>query len=138
MTAHRFSANPLPKGTARVIVVRELKVQDTGLDVCRFCSTLLYYTVKRRTYMASASVRLDPETESLLDRLVRSRRTTRSDVLREALRRLAETEDLAAETGGPFATIEDLIGVADDGPEDLAENHKDRFRELLASKARRT
>ena len=86
--------------------------------------------------MAPTSVRLDPETESLLDRLVRSRRTTRSDVLREALHRLAETENTDADAAGPYALVEDLIGVAEDGPEDLAENHKAAFRELVSRKRR--
>lgn len=85
--------------------------------------------------MAPTSVRLDPETESLLERLANRRRATRSDVLREALHRLAEAEEADAD-GGPYAMVEDLIGAADDGPATLAEDHKRAFRELLSRRAR--
>lgn len=83
------------------------------------------------------SVRLDPETEALLDRLAKNHQKTRSDVLREALHRMADLENATVAENGPYAAIADLIGIADDGPEDLAANHKQAFRDLLASKARK-
>ena len=38
----------------------------------------------------STSIQLDPETEALLSRLAHTQHRTKSDVLREAVRRLAE------------------------------------------------
>ncbi|MBA3563718.1 MAG: ribbon-helix-helix protein, CopG family [Gammaproteobacteria bacterium] len=78
------------------------------------------------------SVRLDPETEALLKRLARRRGRTKSEVIREALRRLSEEPATPAEADGPYHAIADLIGIAGDGPEDLARDHKRLFREKLS------
>ncbi len=51
------------------------------------------------------SLRLDPETERLVNRLARTRGQTKSDVLREALRALAREQ--AAPRSGP--TVYDAI-----------------------------
>ena len=80
------------------------------------------------------SVRLDPETEALLDRLTRTRQRTRSDILREALHRLAADSSKSVETDGPYEVVADLLGAAEDGPADLAANHKQAFRQLLSNK----
>lgn len=77
------------------------------------------------------SVRLDPETEALLHRLARSSGRTKSEVIREALQRMAAATTEAAEPESLYQAIEDLVGIADDGPDDLAEQHKKRFRETL-------
>lgn len=77
------------------------------------------------------SVRLDPETEALLRRLARSSGRTKSEVIREALHRMAGANAEAAEPESVYHAIEDLVGIADNGPEDLAEQHKKRFREKL-------
>lgn len=77
------------------------------------------------------SVRLDPETEALLRRLARSSGRTKSEVIREALHRMAAAGAEAAEPESLYRAIEDLVGIADNGPEDLAEQHKKRFREKL-------
>ncbi len=77
------------------------------------------------------SVRLDPETEALLRRLARSTGRTKSEIIREALHRLAAGSAEAAEPETVYHAIEDLVGIADDGPEGLAEEHKRRFREKL-------
>ncbi len=77
------------------------------------------------------SVRLDPDTEALLRRLARSSGRTKSEVIREALHRMAAGTAEVAEQQSLYHAIEDLVGVADDGPEDLAEGHKERFREKL-------
>lgn len=76
------------------------------------------------------SVRLDPETEALLKRLARTSGRTKSEVIREALHRMSD-ETRAAEPASLYHAIEDLVGIADVGPGDLARNHKQRFRELL-------
>ncbi len=77
------------------------------------------------------SVRLDPETEALLRKLARTSGRTKSEVIREALHRMSEEAHGAAETGSLYDAIEDLVGIADVGPGDLARHHKQRFREKL-------
>ena len=77
------------------------------------------------------SVRLDPETETLLRRLARASGRTKSEVIREALHRLAAETAKLNEPQSLYDAMEDLVGIADDGPEDLAERHKERFREKL-------
>jgi len=77
------------------------------------------------------SVRLDPETEALLRRLARSSGRTKSEVIREALQRMAAGAVEAAEPASLYEAIADLVGIADDGPEDLSEQHKQHFREKL-------
>ena len=84
----------------------------------------------------STSVQLDPETEALLDRLAQTQGRTKSDILREALQRLAQGEQLK-EVDGPYALVADLIGVAQGGPNNLARRHKQIFRDMLANKQRR-
>lgn len=83
------------------------------------------------------SVRLDPETEALLNRLAQTHRRTKSDILREALRRLAQDKQINEVDNGPYALVADLVGIAQGGPDDLARHHKQAFRDLLASKQRR-
>ena len=77
------------------------------------------------------SVRLDAETETLLRRLARASGRTKSEVIREALHCLAAETSKVNEPQSLYDAIEDLVGIADDGPEDLAERHKERFREKL-------
>jgi len=82
------------------------------------------------------SVRLDPETEALLDQLARIYQRTKSDILREALRRLARDKPVKDVNNGPYTLVADLIGIAQGGPDNLARRHKQAFRDLLASKQR--
>lgn len=77
------------------------------------------------------SVRLDPETEALLRQLARSSGRTKSEVIRDALHRMANSTREIAEPASAYEAIADLVGIADDGPEDLARQHKRRFRERL-------
>lgn len=76
------------------------------------------------------SVRLDPETEALLRRLACASGRTKSEVIREALHRMAAGAAEAAEPQSLYHAVEDLVGIAE-GPEDLAEHHKQRFRDKL-------
>ena len=87
--------------------------------------------------MMPTSVRLDPETEALLDQLAQIHRRTKSDILREALRRLAQDEQVKDVDNGPYTLVVDLIGIAQGGPDNLARCHKQAFRDLLASTQRR-
>lgn len=72
------------------------------------------------------SVRLDPKTQSALDRLARSRSQTRSEVVRHAIELLA-----AKEPQRPFETVADLVGCVRGGPPDLSEETGQKLRELL-------
>lgn len=83
------------------------------------------------------SVRLDAETEALLNRLAQNNSRTKSDVLREALHRLAEGEQVKEADNGPYSLVADLIGVAQGGPDNLARRHKQVFRDILANKKKR-
>ena len=80
------------------------------------------------------SVRLDPETEALLERLAQTYRRTKSDILREAIHRFAEDEQVKKVDKGPYNLVADLIGIVQSGPDDLARHHKQAFRDMLASK----
>ena len=82
------------------------------------------------------SVRLDNETEVLLQRLAHRSGRTKSDVLREALHHLAAEQEKSALPNGPYALISDLLGIAQGGPKDLARRHKRAFRERLANRTR--
>lgn len=82
------------------------------------------------------SVRLDLETENLLKRLARSSGRTKSEVIREALHRMASGVRDAADDASLYHAVADLVGIADDGPEDLARQHKQRFREKLDARPR--
>lgn len=77
------------------------------------------------------SVRLDRKTEAVVRRLARQTRRTKSEVIREAIARMAE------QVGGPprgdsaYAAIEDLLGIAHGGPSDLARRADKAFLDLL-------
>ncbi len=83
------------------------------------------------------SVRLDTETEALLRRLARTSGRTKSDILREAVVRLAEEHEVSSSADNPYALISDLVGIAHGGPPDLARRHKRAFRDALSKRARR-
>ena len=82
------------------------------------------------------SVRLDPETEMLLQRLARRSGRSKSEILREALHRMAEEPPEAAASNGPYSLISDLVGIVG-GPTTLARDHKKIYRDALAKKHRR-
>ena len=77
------------------------------------------------------SVRLDPETESLLKRLARTSGRTKSEIIREALQRMAGGAAEAADAESLYHAVEDLVGIVEHGPEDLAAEHKAHFRDKL-------
>lgn len=79
------------------------------------------------------SVRLDPETEVILQRLARRSGRSKSEVLREAVRRMAEEPTEMLGSSGPYALISDLVGIAS-GPGKLAREHKKLYRERLKEK----
>jgi hypothetical protein len=85
------------------------------------------------------SVRFDPETEALIERLARTRGQSRSSIVREAVARYAAEED--AQTTA-YERLKPLIGVIHTGRTDLSQQTGRKFTELLkaqrADRARRT
>lgn len=77
------------------------------------------------------SVRLDAETEALIERLARRRRASKSDVVRAAIVVLARRESGGAQAGSPYAAIGHLIGCADSGGLALSEKSGAAFRKKL-------
>jgi len=82
------------------------------------------------------SVRLDPKTEQLVERMARQRGQTKSEVIRDAIAALAPKVKDAGKDDGPFERIADLIGCVRGGPKDLSHETGEKFRRLLASKVR--
>jgi Arc/MetJ-type ribon-helix-helix transcriptional regulator len=77
-----------------------------------------------------ATVRLDAQTKAELKRLAARRGQTRSEVVRDAINRLAaeDTEHLSADHRlGPF------VGIVDSGGRQLSTDTGRKLRELLAA-----
>ena len=79
------------------------------------------------------TVRLDDETEELLDRLSAGEGVSRSEIVRRSIHALAEQKSVRDETN-PYEAIKHLIGVARGGPRNLSERTGERFREILTNK----
>ena len=84
----------------------------------------------------SLSVRLDAATESLIARLARKRRQTKSEVIRDAIDVLSKQEKGAGRQR-PYDRVAHLIGCVKGGPRDLSVNTGKKFREILVERARR-
>ena len=98
------------------------------------CSTEVAHSTKGAAM--PTSVRLDPETEALLEELTWRSGRSKSEVLREALHRLAESTG-SGDRSGPYALISDLVGSARGGPATPAREHKKAYRAALTAKHRR-
>lgn len=81
----------------------------------------------------TVTVRLDEETRKLLNRLVRMRRLSRSEVIRRGIRLLAAHDPSTLESN-PAEIIGHLVGRIHGGPPDLSERTGDRFRKALTDK----
>lgn len=75
------------------------------------------------------SVRVDEETEALLERAARLRAETKSALIRTALRQFC-ARIVVGKPATPYASIKDLLGCAE-GPSDLARHSKRYFQEAL-------
>jgi Arc/MetJ-type ribon-helix-helix transcriptional regulator len=75
-----------------------------------------------------ATVRLDIKTEIALKRLSVRRGQTRSEVIREAITRLATEEE---EPRSAYQRLEAFVGAVDSGGEQLSTETGKRLRELL-------
>jgi Arc/MetJ-type ribon-helix-helix transcriptional regulator len=83
------------------------------------------------------SVRLDSKTESLIDRLARKRRQTKSEVIRDAIGVLADQEDKGAKKKRPYDLVAHLIGCVKGGPRNLSVNAGKKFHDMLIERARK-
>jgi len=82
------------------------------------------------------SLRLDAETERLVNRLARTRRQTKSEVLREAVRALAKEQQTSRSGPTLHDAIAHHIGCFDSGGMNLSAKTGRRFAALLAERAR--
>ena len=82
------------------------------------------------------TVRLDPQTESLVMRLARKKGLTKSQVIRDAIHRLADAEGGAKPAETMADAIAHLIGCGDSGGARLSERTGDKFRDVLLARRR--
>jgi hypothetical protein len=82
------------------------------------------------------SVRLDARTESLIGRLARKRRQTKSEVIRDAIGVLAKQEEKGTEKKRPYDLVAHLIGCVKGGPRDLSVRTGEKFRQMLVERRR--
>lgn len=78
------------------------------------------------------SVRLDPQTEALIDTLARSSGKSRSSVVREAVAHYA-----ASTPATGYEKLQPLIGVIRSGRTDLSQQTGRKFADLLKSRRAR-
>ncbi len=83
------------------------------------------------------NVRVNPKTEALVERLARRRGESKSAVVRDALRLLAEHENGVAAHGSAYDKLKHLIGCWDSGGMNLSRNTGEKFAELLRQKRTR-
>jgi len=83
------------------------------------------------------SVRLDAKTESLVRRLAHTTGRTKSQVIRDAIVKLAESEGRARPAKTPYEAMKHMIGIAKGGPPDLSERTGEKFRQILLARRRR-
>lgn len=84
------------------------------------------------------TVRVDPKTERLIQRLARKRGRSKSEVIRDAIDILAKRAQEQERTERPFEAVRDLIGSVRGGPSNLSEKTGDRFRRMLLDRPRRS
>ncbi|MFL6201174.1 MAG: ribbon-helix-helix protein, CopG family [Thermoanaerobaculia bacterium] len=81
-----------------------------------------------------ATVRLDVTTEATLKRLSVRRGQTQSEVIRDAIARLADEE---GEQLSAYQRLQPFVGIADSGGKQLSQGTGKRLRELLEEKRKR-
>lgn len=84
----------------------------------------------------ATTIRLDAETEQLIRRLRRRRATTKSEVIREAIRQLAARELRVAEARRPYDAVRRLVGSVDSGGLHLSKETGQQLAALLAERKR--
>lgn len=82
-------------------------------------------------------VRLDAETESLVNRLAKKTGRTKCQVIRDAIERFAAAADRPMPTRSAYDACAHVIGIADSGGANLSEHTGQKFLALLALLAAR-
>lgn len=82
------------------------------------------------------SARLDSKTEALVARMARRRGQTKSQVIRDAIRVLADFQEERKGPLPPYEAIAHLIGCARGGPPDLSERTGEKFRQMVRKQRR--
>ena len=82
------------------------------------------------------SVRLDIQTEALVNRLAKRRGQTKSEIIREALVTLAQQEEKPGHPKTPFEMMAPHLGCAAGGPQNLSEQTGRRFAKHLRTRTR--
>lgn len=83
------------------------------------------------------SVRLDRETERLVEKLARKTGQTKSEIVREAIGVIARQERGADGKKRPYDLIAHLIGCVSGGPPDLSVHTGEKFRQLLIGRRKK-
>jgi hypothetical protein len=83
------------------------------------------------------SVRLDSKTESLIGRLARKRRQTKSEVIRDAIGVLAKQEEKGPGEKRPYDLVAHLIGCVKGGPRNLSVRTGEKFHQMLVERSRK-
>ena len=81
------------------------------------------------------SVRLDAKTESLIGRLARRRRQSKSEVIRDAIVVRAKQAEKGGQKNRTYDMVANLIGCVDSGGANLSRNTGEKFSKLLREKA---
>jgi Arc/MetJ-type ribon-helix-helix transcriptional regulator len=82
------------------------------------------------------SVRLDQKTESLIGRLARKRRQTKSEVIRDAIGVLAKQREKSTEKKRPCESGGSFDWLRDSGGANLSREYRRKICEALAGRAR--
>jgi len=85
----------------------------------------------------TTSVRMDAETERLLEDLARERGSTKSEIVREAVRLAARSRRRPRRAERPYDAFRGVIGSVRGGPPGLSERTGERFRQLLLDRRRK-
>jgi predicted transcriptional regulator len=82
------------------------------------------------------TIRIDAATQRKLDRLARERRTSRSDIVRQALSQLTSATPANGDTS-VYARVADLVGSFSSGRGDLSTDTGRRLAALVKAKRKR-
>ena len=85
----------------------------------------------------ATSVRMDMETERLLEELARENGFTKSEAIRVAVRLAVASRRRARRSHRPYDQFRGVLGIARGGPRDLSERTGERFRRMLSEKGKR-
>jgi predicted DNA-binding protein len=77
------------------------------------------------------TLRLDPDLRQRVTRIARRKRTTTSNVLREAITTWVQREESA---GSVYESIKDLIGIVHGGDPNLSTDMGKKFTQLLRAR----